>query len=107
MKIKLLVFLSISVLFTGCMNNSQSGVHDAIQSNSDKYVLDFENDSCKIKINHINKSDLSRCYVKEPFLRINAECISLKEFISLIKDIDKTSIVLEDKDLKTNIIVSY
>jgi len=103
MKLKLLFFLSICLLFTDCKNKTKALVHDDTESNTFNYRFNYENDSCKINIKEVNISNIcnfTNRYTNEPFLTMHSDCISLEELLCILKDIDKTSIILDSKDLE-------
>lgn len=102
MKFKLLVLFSICLVFYQCKNKPQTVLSDNTESNSIRYVLNIENDSCKIEIKEVDKSkrsNFSNGYNREPRFGVRADCLSLKELVGIIKDIDTSLIISNSKDL--------
>lgn len=102
MKFKLLVLFSICLVFYQCKNKSQTVFSDNTKSNSTKYVLNIGNDSCKIKIKEVDRSkrsNFSNSYTREPRFEIRANCISLRQLIGIIKNVDTSLIISNSKDL--------
>lgn len=103
MKFKLLVLFSICLTFYQCKNGSQPVLSNNINTDSIKYVLNIENDSCKIEIKEIDKSklfNLSNGYSYEPRLDVRADCLSLKELVGIIRNIDTSIIITNSQGLK-------
>jgi len=103
MKLKLLFFLSICLLFTNCKNKTKALVSDDSLSNTISCRFNYENDSCKISIKEVNIrniSNITNSYTIKPFFTMHSECISLNELLRILKDIDTTSIILYSNDLE-------
>ncbi|MCW3806331.1 hypothetical protein [Plebeiibacterium marinum] len=102
MNIKLLTSFAICLILTNCKNISETtGHNNNVVLNTNKYVLDFENDSCKVTIKEVNKKDFAsfkNSYCSEPFLGMKADCISLKQLLSIIKKTDSTSILIDNDE---------
>jgi hypothetical protein len=102
MKIKLLLLLSVCFLFSECSLEKQSNKYDIKKFNHGKYALNIENDSCSIKIRELDRRiirSFKNGFYQSPFLRIDAELISLKELISLTLGVDTLSVILNDNCL--------
>lgn len=99
MKLKLLFFISICLLFTNCKNKTK----DLVPVETESKAFNYENDSCKIHIKEVNINNISHytnSYTIDPFLTMHSDCISLVDLLCILKDIDKTSITLDSKDLE-------
>lgn len=91
------------LLLTSCKNKLATKEASDTSPIPLKYVLNLETDSCNVIIKEVDKSNFSNytnIYKSEPFLGLKAECISLKELLVIIKDIDVNSIIFENKSLE-------
>ncbi len=101
MKLNFLALLMICFLFTNCKNKSETS--ETINISPIEYVLNFENDSCKLVIKEVNKSNFSsykNSHQSAPFLEMKADCISLKELLGIIKGIEVNSIIFNNKSFE-------
>jgi hypothetical protein len=95
MKFRVFILFAVCTIFYNCKNKPS----DIIQN----HILEYENECYKVKITEVNKNDFTsfkNSYHKEPFFGIKAECISLKELLGIIKRVDTSAIVLNNKDFK-------
>ncbi len=102
MKLYIYTLMMICFLFSNCNKKSTTETSD-LYTNTSKYVLNLETDSYKVVINKVDKRNFENyrnSHHSEPFLGMKAECISLKELLSIIKDIQVNSIILDNKSLE-------
>lgn len=103
MKINICALMMICLLLMNCKNKLVTKETSDTYPIPLKNVLNIETDSCKVIIKEVDKSNFSsytNSHHCEPFLGMKAECISLKELLGIIKDIDVNSIILENKSLE-------
>jgi len=70
--------------------------------NTNTSILNIENDAYKIEIKKVNRNDFSKftnSFTTSPFLAMNAECISLEEFIGRLKSMDAVPVIMKNKNL--------
>jgi hypothetical protein len=95
MKFRLFILFAVCTTLYNCKNKPSNTIQN--------HILEYENECYKVKITEVNKNDLTsfkNMYHNEPFLGIKAECISLKELLGIIKNVDTSAIVLKNKDFK-------
>ncbi len=103
MKLIFLALMIVCLLFNNCKSKSTKTEKSDLAVNPPKYVLSLETDSCKVIIKEVNQSNFQsykNSHYSEPFFGMNAECISLKDLLGIIKDIEVNSIIFENKNLE-------
>jgi hypothetical protein len=94
----IIVLLAISLSLINCTTNSKSNNQTCIND----FILNYENDSFKIHIKEVSKINLASFtnrISKGPNVGINAECLSMKELVGLLKCVDTSLIIISDKEL--------
>ncbi|MDD7915299.1 hypothetical protein [Polaribacter ponticola] len=103
MKFRLLLLFATCFAFYNCSNKKQE-IQNTNKTNSINYILDSVTDTYTIKIKEDKKTNFrsfKNAMSIAPTLNINAEFISLKQLISVTKNIDTNAIIL-NKDLKNS-----
>ena len=95
------ILITVSIFLFSCTN---APVKNSTNSIKDKYFLDIQNNSYKIKIKEVDRDKLkgfTASHLTNPYLEIHAECISLGALIDLLMDGDENSLILKDQDFYT------
>jgi len=100
MNFKLIALIAVCISFTYCTFNCQTNTSGFKVTQISTGILDVKNEYYSVKIAKVNReaiSNFTNSHHTTPYLGIKAECISLKELLGIIRDIEPSSIIMNEE----------